>query len=135
MKEMGRNLLGNVVGAVGEGRGGSGQDLEIGVCMFGLVVVMRGSIVDCFDVTNEHRLLGLVGDDILVDTVENNGLGIVKEVLRGIEGLVGIGSSLLLNLIRDWGGDPDVVIETGILLDVVLDTAVLLVVLGNDTVG
>lgn len=46
----GADGIGDVIGAVGEGSHGGGQDLQEGIEMFGLVVEMRGMGVDCLDV-------------------------------------------------------------------------------------
>ena len=89
----GADGVGDVVGAVREGGGRGGQDLEEGVGVLGLVVVVGGGVVDGLQVTDKDRRLGrLVGYDILVNTREKSVLGLLED--RRLWLLIGINRKL-----------------------------------------
>lgn len=91
-------LLGDIVGAVGKRGGGGGQNLEERVGVLGLVIVLRGGVVNGLEVAHEHRV-GLMSDDFLVDTVHDDESEVVPEVLDAIPWEVWVWSTLLLRLL------------------------------------
>lgn len=98
--------VGDIVGTVGEGGGGCGQNLEEGIGVLGLVVVLWSGIVDTLKVSDEQRILsgvgiGLVLGNILVDTMHNSLACVVPDVLWSVEWLVWVASANLW-LLGDW---------------------------------
>lgn len=105
-----RGLLGNIVGTVCEGGGAGSENLEEGVGVLGLVVVVGGGVVDRLQVTDKgRRLLGLVGYDIHVNTSQEEALGDLKRVL---------GRLLLFNISRKVDGLLDAASLAAIILDI-----------------
>lgn len=77
----GTDSVTDIVGTVGERGGGGGENLEEGVGVLGLVVVVAGAGVHLLDVTGEDGGLLLLGDDIDLDTVEEGSLDLLPDVL------------------------------------------------------
>lgn len=108
------NILGNIVGTVGERGGAGSENLEEGVSVLSLVIVVGRGVVDRLEITDKGRLLlGLVGYNVHVDTPE-------KEARGDLEGV------LLWLLVR-----IDISRNIDILLDATSLAAVLLDVLGS----
>jgi hypothetical protein len=75
---VGADGVGHVVGAVGERGGGSSQDLEERVGVFGAVVEVLAGGVDLLNVAGEEVAVLLLVDNVLFDTVESSVLGPVE---------------------------------------------------------
>ena len=62
------NILGNIVGTVGERGGAGSENLEEGVSVLSLVIVVGRGVVDRLEITDKGRLLlGLVGYNVHVE--------------------------------------------------------------------
>lgn len=111
---IGTNGVGDIVSTVGE-RGGTGShDLDEGVEVLGLVVVVRDVGVDSSKIASEDGLiLGLHVDDVLVDTAEEEPLDKPEHDLGLVPLTLGPGADELLLLghlnLTGSGGDGGVV--------------------------
>ena len=125
---IGTNGVGDVVGAVGKGRGGGGHDLEEGVEEFSAVVEVASAGVDFLDVTRNNGLFALGADDVLVDTAENGPFHPPEEDVALVPGTVGLGTNdglvgrhwLLVTVSRCLGGQ-DLLLVGVLALDVFVD--------------
>jgi hypothetical protein len=89
--------VGDIVGSVGERRGGSSQDLEERVQVLSLVVEVSSTSVHVNNVSGKTRSsTGLLGNDVLVDSVHEGLPDSLGKVLGQVPG-TGIG---LLNILK-----------------------------------
>ena len=98
--------VGDIVGTMGKGGGRCGQNLEEGVGVLGLVVVVWCGIVDALEVTDEQGVLSggaisLVLGDILINTMHNNLACVIPDILWSVEWLIWVASADLW-LGHDW---------------------------------
>lgn len=101
----GSDGVGDIVCAVSEGSGSRGEDLEEGVEMLGFVVKVGGAGVEVLDVSGEFAIAGLLGDDVLADTVHEGVDGELEQVAGRVPGSSVCGFELGEGLGLAGGGD------------------------------
>jgi hypothetical protein len=107
------NSVGNIVGTVSERSSTSSHDLHKGVEVLSAVVIVSNVSVNLIQVSSEHTLLLLHGDDILVNTREESLLEVPEENstaeppsirLGTDEAARGLGLNTLLDVRSTLGG-------------------------------